>query len=109
MSVACNEYEIKPTDPANSDLSTDGVPDITVDPASITFPELNAADGLEHTKVVIIGNQGDADLHISDVYLDDATGPFTLGAISSALVPPDSSTVCRHFAPNTAEESLGWS
>lgn len=108
LSVACNEYEIKPTDPANADLSTDGVPDITVDPTSITFPELNAADGLEHTEVVIIGNQGDADLHISDVYLDDATGPFTLGAISSALVPPGSQAqFAVTFAPNTAEESIG--
>ena len=108
LSVGCNEYEIKPTNPANADLSTDGVPDITVDPTSIAFPELNAADGLEHTEVVVIGNQGDADLHISDVYLDDANGPYTLGAISSALVPPGSQAqFAVTFAPITAEVSTG--
>jgi hypothetical protein len=108
LSIACNEYEIKNTEEANNDLSTDGVPDITVDPVSISFPELNAADGLEHTEVVVIGNQGDADLHISDIYLDDLSGPFTLGAISSALVPPGSQAqFAVTFAPNTAETSDG--
>ena len=46
-----------------------------VAPAAIAFPSLNAADGLSATEIVIVTNQGTADLHISELYLDDDTKP----------------------------------
>ena len=108
LSVACNEYEIKPTDPANADLSTDGVPDITVDPTSITFPELNAADGLNTQRWSSSETKATQTSTSLMSILDDATGPLPLGAISSALVPPGSQAqFAVTFAPNTAEVSTG--
>ena len=77
------------------DLSGDGEPEISVMPTSIAFPSLDAASGLEATEIVIVSNLGDADLHISDIFLDDDTGPFTFSAISSPLIPQNGTAQLR--------------
>ena len=106
--LACNEFEVKAINDANMDLSGDGIPEINVNPASITFPSLDASSGLNATEVVIVSNVGDADLHISDIYLSDDTGPFSFSAISSPLIPPSGTAqFAVTFAPDTAANNIG--
>jgi hypothetical protein len=60
------------------------------------------------TEVVTVLNEGDGDLHIQDIYLSDADGPYEIGAISTVLVQPGGSaqfTVTFH--PETATASPG--
>ena len=47
------------------------------------------------------------DLHIEDLYVDDDTGPFSLNAITSALIPPNgTSTVRSHVcSTNSSQQS----
>ena len=52
-------------------------------PRKVSHFSLDAASGLNATEVVIVSNVGDADLHISDIYLNDDTGPFSFSAISA--------------------------
>ena len=108
LCMACNEYEVKSTNDANMDLSGDGEPEISVMPTSIAFPSLDAASGLEATEVVIVSNLGDADLHISDIFLDDDTGPFSFSAISSPLIPQNGTAqFAVTFSPDTAAINEG--
>ena len=108
LAMGCSEYEVKNTTNANNDLSGDGEPDIVVAPAAIAFPSLNAADGLSATEVVIVTNQGTADLHINELYLDDDTKPFQIGMISSPLIPPSGQAQFSvTFAPDTAANNTG--
>lgn len=106
--LACSDYEVKSTNDANMDLSGDGEPEISVTPQSIAFPSLDAASGLNATEVVIVSNVGDADLHISDIYLDDDTGPFSFSAISAPLIPPSGTAqFAVTFTPDTAANNAG--
>ncbi|MEC7987628.1 MAG: choice-of-anchor D domain-containing protein [Myxococcota bacterium] len=108
FAIACSDYEVKSTNGANADLSGDGTPEISVSPVSISFPSLDASSGLNATEVVIVTNVGDADLHISDIYLEDDTGPFSLNAISSPLLPPaGTAQFAVTFAPTTAASNIG--
>jgi hypothetical protein len=88
LSLACNEYKLVEDDDGQSGLDNDGAPDITVDPTSVTFDAYEVGVSAAQTEVVVVTNDGDADLHIQDLYLEDTTAPFTVGAISSVLVQP---------------------
>ena len=103
VGIGCNEYEVKSTTEANEDLADDGEPNIEVNPMSITFTSLNAAEGSTTTEIVEVKNTGTADLHIDSIYLDDATGPFSIDAINTPLLAPNSpAQFAVTFAPTTA-------
>ena len=103
LTVACQEYEIKETTDGLNDLSEDGVPDIVVNPPVINFPDLDATGGAQAQEIVIVSNVGTVDLHIEDIYVDDDTGPFSLNAITSPLIPPNGQAqFAVTFAPQTA-------
>lgn len=94
--IACNEYQINEKTDVQADLDEDGVPDIAVDPTSIDFGDVIAYDEVaappaEEVAVVTVTNQGDIDLHIEDVYLEEESGPFSIGALSSVLIQPGGS------------------
>ena len=108
LCFACNEYEVKSTNDANKDLSSDGEPEINVTPQSITFPALDASSGLSATEIVIVSNIGDADLHVYDIYLEDEYDQFSFSAISSPLITPGGSAqFAVTFAPDTANNNVG--
>lgn len=91
LALACTEYEIQDSKDAQGDLTDGGAPDITVDPTAIDFGSITVSgDGstAEVTEVVTILNEGDADLNLSDLYLSDETGPYTIGSVSSVLLQP---------------------
>ena len=106
---ACQEYEIKQTTNGANDLSDDGVPDIVVNPYVISFPDLDAAAGLEAQEIVIVTNQGEVDLLVDDIFVDDAAGPFSIGAITTPLIPPgQQAQFAVTFAPETAANNRGF-
>ncbi len=109
LMFACQEYEIKEANTGPNDLSDDGVPDIVVNPPVINFPDLDATGGAQAQEIVIVSNIGTVDLHIEDLYVDDETGPFTLNAITSALIPPNGQAqFAVTFAPQTAANNRGY-
>ena len=105
LMFACQEYEIKETNNGLNDLSDDGAPDIQVTPSVINFPNIDATGGTQAQEIVIVSNVGDVDLHIEDLYVDDDTGPFSLNAITSALIPPmGTSTVRSNICPANSSQ-----
>ena len=109
LMFACQEYEIKETNNGLNDLSDDGVPDIQVTPSVINFPNIDATGGTQAQEIVIVSNVGEVDLHIEDLYVDDDTGPFSLNAITSALIPPNGQAqFAVTFAPQTAANNRGY-
>lgn len=109
LMFACQEYEIKETNQGLNDLSDDGAPDIQVTPSVINFPNIDATGGTQAQEIVIVSNVGDVDLHIEDLYVDDDTGPFSLNAITSALIPPmGQAQFAVTFAPQTAANNRGY-
>jgi hypothetical protein len=109
LTIACQEYEIKETTDGLNDLSEDGVPDIVVNPPVINFPDLDATGGAQAQEIVIVSNIGTVDLHIEDIYVDDDTGPFSLNAITSPLIPPNGQAqFAVTFGPQTASNSRGY-
>ena len=110
LMFACQEYEIKETNNGLNDLSDDGAPDIQVTPSVINFPpNIDATGGTQTQEIVIVSNVGDVDLHIEDLYVDDDTGPFSLNAITSALIPPmGQAQFAVTFAPQTAANNRGY-
>ena len=109
LMFACQEYEIKETNTGLNDLSDDGAPDIQVTPSVINFPNIDATGGTQAQEIVIVSNVGDVDLHIEDLYVDDDTGPFSLNAITSALIPPmGQAQFAVTFAPQTAANNRGY-
>ncbi len=100
--LACNEYELADQNENFEDIRDDAVADILVDPTSIVFDTVAVADGGTITEVVTITNEGQADLTLTEIYLDDAEVPYDIGAVTSVLVPPDNSTEFTvTFAPET--------
>ena len=90
FSLACNEYELVESEEFQDDLTSDAVPDITVDPLVVNFGQVYV-DGVDAppdqvTEVVTVLNEGDGDLHIQDIYLADSDSPYEIGSISSVLV-----------------------
>ena len=109
LTFACQEYEIKEANNGLNDLSDDGVPDIQVTPSVINFPNIDATGGTQAQEIVIVSNVGEVDLHIEDLYVDDDTGPFSLNAITSALIPPNGQAqFAVTFAPQTAANNRGY-
>lgn len=96
LAVACNEYEINEKTDIQGDLDEDGQPDIAVNPMAIDFGEVLAyepgtAPPAPTVQVVTITNEGDSDLHIDQVYLQEESGPFSYGALSAVLIQPGGS------------------
>ncbi len=109
LMFACQEYEIKEASNGPNDLSDDGVPDIVVNPPVINFPDLDATGGAQAQEIVIVSNIGTVDLHIEDLYVDDEAGPFSLNAITSALIPPNGQAqFAVTFEPQTAANNRGY-
>jgi len=102
IAISCQEYEIKEVD-AFDDLGEDGFPDIVVNPAVINFPDLNAADNLQAQSIVIVSNIGEVNLHVEELWLENEAGPFSLQAISSPLIAPNTQAqFAITFEPQTA-------
>lgn len=109
LTMACQEYEIKESNTGPNDLSDDGEADIVVNPPVINFPNLDATGGAEAQEIVIVSNIGTVDLRIEDIYIDDETGPFSLNAITSPLIPPNGQAqFAVTFSPQTASNSRGY-
>ena len=69
---------------------------------------MTSRDASPKTTTALTTSEGEGDLHIQDIYLSDANGPYEIGAISSVLVQPGGSaqfTVTFH--PETATDSPG--
>jgi Abnormal spindle-like microcephaly-assoc'd, ASPM-SPD-2-Hydin len=90
LAIACNEYDLVEDGDGQAGIGEGGAPDITVDPTQVTFASYEVGVSAEQTEVVVVTNDGDADLHIQDLYLADSTAPFTVGSISSVLIQPGS-------------------
>ena len=111
LALACNEYEIKETEETQTDLGEDAAPDIAVNPISVDFgdvlayePDSTAPPAVE-SKTVTITNEGQGDLHLDEIYLEDTTGPYSWTALSATLVPPGGeATFLVEFDPSTAGE-----
>jgi hypothetical protein len=108
--VACNEYEIKETTEQQYDIGEDDAPDIVVDPVSISFDDVLAYDDggsppAIETRTVTIRNEGEGDLHLGEIFLEDTTGPYSWSNLSAILVQPGGeATFTVEFSPNTAGE-----
>lgn len=112
FALACSDYEIKQDKSSEQTDIEDGAPDIAVDPMNVNFGSVNvnieAAPPDETSAVVTISNVGEGDLHIQDIYIEDETGPYTLGVISSFLVQAGgTSQFTVTFTPVTAEVTPG--
>ncbi len=91
FALGCTEYQVYEDDGGIKDLDDDKVPDIVVDPVEIDFGGVEVASEVEHVEVITISNEGEADLHIQNIELDDPSAPFTLSSITSVLVSPEGS------------------
>ncbi len=90
---ACKpEYLVTPDDDIIGPMDREGVPVIEVDPLVIDFESVDVLEDLEQVRLVRVGNVGDADLHIEDISLVDATGPFDISSIQSVLLGPGDTT-----------------
>ena len=108
LPLGCNEYKLVENDDLQGVDEDEGVPDIAVDPTSVNFGDVDVeADGsAEASEVVIITNEGEADLHIQGLEIDDVDAPFSVGAVSSVLIQPGATAQFTvTFTPETAEES----
>lgn len=101
--AACSEYDVKTTSEVQG-VDDDGEqPDIQVDPAFLDFGSVDVTTGDEVTQVITVSNVGEADLHIDDIGLDAGETEFTVGAISSVIIPKGSSAeLAVTFKPETA-------
>lgn len=108
--LACNEYEIKEQTEVQTDVGDQDDPDIAVDPVSLSFGDVLAYEDASappsiESKTVTITNEGGGDLHLGQIYLEDATGPYTWSNLSAILVQPGGeATFSVEFDPNTAGE-----
>ena len=108
LPLGCNEYKLVENDDLQGVDEDEGVPDIAVDPTSVNFGDVDVeADGsAEASEMVIITNEGEADLHIQGLEIDDVDAPFSVGAVSSVLIQPGATAQFTvTFTPETAEES----
>jgi len=86
FAMACTEYQVYEDGGGIKDLDDDKFPSIVLDPDEIDFGGVEVADELEHVEVVTITNEGEADLHIEGVSLQDSGAPFTISSITSVVV-----------------------
>lgn len=107
---ACNEYELVEDAGFQGDLGEEGAPDIAVDPVQVNFGDIYV-EGVTPpdtvTEIIEVMNEGDKDLHINDLRLDDEGGPYNIGAISSVLIQPGGTAQFSvTFEPQTAAEAI---
>jgi hypothetical protein len=103
FALACTEYQVYEDDGGIKDLDDNKVPDIVLDPGEIDFGDVEVMDEIEHVEVVTVSNQGEADLDILNIELQDPGAPFTISAIQSVMVPEGQSTTFEViYDPTTA-------
>jgi hypothetical protein len=90
--LACTEYKLGDGNNDIEGLDDDGVPNITVDPDVVDFGNVEVADVTEHVEVVTVGNDGDGDLHIQNMEIEDPAAPFSITGVGAVLVPPGGNT-----------------
>ena len=101
MYMACSDTE-------ETEKPADVAPNISVDPQSVTFPELTLPEDTQATEIITISNVGDDTLNINEVYLDDDTGPFTLTALASPFIEPSgTSEFSVVFTPQSSYTMTG--
>ena len=102
--VGCgSDYKIsKPTESNEPGVT---VPEIEVDPLSHSFGALSAGSETQDV-VVTIKNEGNGDLDISGIYLDNGTSNFTITTLSTGIVEPlDEVELIVSYAPGTYESN----
>lgn len=101
--AGCSEYDIKQDPDYQGDLHDDAAPDIEVTPSSVVFSSLEVVEGADEVQILSIKNVGLADLHIDDFELDVGVPAYTLGAISSVVIPPEGNAeISVTFKPETS-------
>ena len=101
--LACTDYNIQGTSEATDQITDDRVPDIVVTPMNIDFGALEVGSGAQATEIVTISNEGEGDLHLTGISINDPDAPYSLLPVSSVLVPPgQSADFGVVFAPETA-------
>jgi hypothetical protein len=104
--TGCSEYQVTNKDGENLAGFGEGAPDIEVSPGAIDFGLLSVGESETATQTVTVSNVGDEALQLSDIFVEDASAPYDLGAVSSYLVPVGgTSTFTVTFAPVTANEA----
>ncbi len=102
--LACTDYNISGTTDATDQLTDDRVPDIDVTPMEINFGALDVGEAAQATEIVTITNNGEGDLHLTSIVLNDTDTPYDVMPVGSVLVPPGGSTTFGViFAPETAQ------
>lgn len=99
--MACSDTE-------ETEKPADAAPAISVDPQSVTFPELTLPEDTQATEIIAISNVGDDTLNINEIYLNDDTGPFTLTALQSPFIEPSgTSEFSVVFTPESSYTMTG--
>jgi hypothetical protein len=105
FAFACTEYQVHEDNGGIDDLNNDDFPNIIVDPILLDFGGVEVMDEIEHVQVVTVSNDGDDDLEIQNIELQDPGAPFDISAISSVVVPPGNSAQFEViYDPETAVE-----
>jgi len=99
------------TDPPPFEVQKPGdeaTPDIEVSPEEVAFGSADVGEGEALVEVVTVRNVGEANLHVSDLYIADEGGPFIVGEISASIVDPDGETdFTVTFAPEVSGIATG--
>ena len=104
--VACQDYTVNKTGDVLGNDESSAVPDIAVTPDRVSFDDLAVDAETTAYQEITIRNEGEAALQISRIYLENDETPFTVGALSQALVPPGgTASFTVTFDPVTAAES----
>ncbi|MFH1468581.1 MAG: choice-of-anchor D domain-containing protein [Pseudomonadota bacterium] len=74
------------------DIEPSGSPHILLDPLGLDFGPVAVDDREEHVLIATIGNDGDGDLHIQNIELEDSSAPFSITGVQSVLVQPGGTT-----------------
>ena len=57
---------------------------------------------------IVVTNQGEVDLLVDDIFVDDAAGPFSIGAITTPLILQANRHICCDFCSETAANNRGF-
>ncbi len=84
----------------------DSVPDIVVEPRSLT---LEAPVGGQYSAAVTVTNHGLGDLLLAEIQLAQTGSAFDLGAVTSVLIPPEAgSTFSVTFTPTASGTAMAF-
>ena len=104
--TACQDYTVSKTGDVLGSGEDGTEPDIAVNPVRVEFGALSVESETTEYREVTILNEGDAALQIGRMYLEDDSTPFTIGALSTPLIPPGATaSFTVTFDPVTSAES----